>query len=111
MRVLITGADGFVGRHLIPRLEGAGHVVIPISGPTTVDGQEPLDVADEAAVGALVSRSAPEAIVHLAGFSSVASSHRDPVKSFRVNDLGPQNARGEHLLDFGQQEPHGACVQ
>ena len=27
MRALVTGAEGFVGRHLVPRLEAAGYAV------------------------------------------------------------------------------------
>ncbi|MFP6641927.1 MAG: NAD-dependent epimerase/dehydratase family protein, partial [Myxococcota bacterium] len=28
MRIFVTGADGFVGQRLMPRLESAGHTVV-----------------------------------------------------------------------------------
>ncbi len=94
MKVLVSGADGFVGRHLVARLEEAGHLIIRLSGPTPVEGHEALEITQEAAVDALVARHAPEAVVHLAGFSSVALSHREPLQCFRVNALGTV-----HLLE------------
>src|SRR3954465_2400197 len=39
MKVLVTGADGFVGRHLIRRLVETGHTVTAACRP----GGEPLD--------------------------------------------------------------------
>jgi len=51
MRVLVTGATGFIGRHLIPELIGAGHDVVAMTRhPDAYDGPgTPIgaDVSDE----------------------------------------------------------------
>ena len=58
MRVFVTGASGFVGRHLVPHLRARGHEVVATD--------RELDVSDAAAVAAFVARARPDAIVHLA---------------------------------------------
>ena len=80
MRVLVTGAAGFVGRHLLPALSSAGHEVFACDVE--------VDVSDAAAVQAKVETSAPDAIVHLAAISSVAQSAREPDLTRRVNFEG-----------------------
>src|SRR5688500_11224778 len=54
-RVLVTGATGFVGRHLVPALLDAGHEVRAMTRtPSSYEGPgEPVgaDVADARAVG------------------------------------------------------------
>lgn len=83
MRVLVTGAGGFVGKILLPRLASAGHEC------TGCDLE--VDVTEAAAVAAKVAEVAPDAIVHLAGLSSVAASHRAAEQTYRVNFLGTRN--------------------
>jgi GDP-4-dehydro-6-deoxy-D-mannose reductase len=80
MRVLVTGAEGFVGRRLVPHLRALG---------CAVEGfDQELDVADAGAVAARVAACAPEAIVHLAARSSVAESFAEQAEVYRVNFLG-----------------------
>ena len=72
MRVLVTGASGAVGAHLVPHLIRRGHDVVATS--RSVDKLEhlkrlgaeavALDGLDAAAVGETVARTEPEAIIH-----------------------------------------------
>ena len=81
MRVLVTGADGFVGRHLCSHLRDQGDSVAEACGPDSQSrGQDPraVDVTDPVGLRAAVETARPDAIIHLAGFSSVAKSHADP---------------------------------
>src|SRR5215469_7143145 len=72
MRVFVTGATGALGRHLVPGLVAAGHVVTATTRtPGKVAllreaGAEPVvvDGLDRAAVIAAVRAAAPEVIVH-----------------------------------------------
>ncbi len=72
MRVLVVGATGTIGRHLVPQLVTAGDQVSATTrSPAKVSGlraagAEPLvlDGLDAAAVGEAVARAEPDVIVH-----------------------------------------------
>lgn len=93
MRVLVTGADGFVGRHLCAHLRKQGDQVIEAFGPsaTAAGNRLRVDVTDPHGVLAAVESTRPEAVVNLAGFSSVAKSDADPFQVWMVNALGSLN--------------------
>lgn len=83
MRVMVTGASGFVGRRLLPRLAAAGHT------PFGTDRE--IDIADASALAAAVSRIRPDAVIHLAALSSVAQSLTAPEDCYRINFLGTRS--------------------
>jgi nucleoside-diphosphate-sugar epimerase len=80
VRVWVSGARGFVGSWLVPRLERDGHDVVAV-------GRE-LDVTDAAAVDAALADARPDALVHLAARASVAASLDGDEATARVNYAG-----------------------
>jgi GDP-4-dehydro-6-deoxy-D-mannose reductase len=119
MRVLVTGADGFVGRHLIRRLVETGHTVAAACRP----GGEPLDrwlgerwraavqalsleLSDSSSVEAAIS-GPTDAIVHLAAMASGAEARRDPAGAWVVNAAGTARvvAAAARLRDSGSADP------
>lgn len=99
MRALVTGAAGFVGRHLTAHLLSQGHEVSGLVHPT--DGGPgslgprievfPLDILDEAALGAAVKDAAPDALFHLAAFSNPEGSWKEARRTLETNVIGAHN--------------------
>jgi GDP-4-dehydro-6-deoxy-D-mannose reductase len=83
VRVLVTGASGFVGGFLAPRLRADGWDVVGCD--------QEVDVTDASAVARHVAQVAPDAIIHLAAQSSVALSWQNPALTYRVNFLGSRS--------------------
>jgi GDP-4-dehydro-6-deoxy-D-mannose reductase len=96
MRILITGIEGFVGRHLAARLAADGHTVVGsvYRSASTISGAEEvtqLDIRDRIGVTAAITDARPDVVVHLAGETSVGDSFRDPATTFDVNAVGAIN--------------------
>ncbi|HSE28342.1 MAG TPA: NAD-dependent epimerase/dehydratase family protein [Gemmatimonadales bacterium] len=94
MRVLVTGADGFVGGWLLQALAGAGHVATAAVRPGSPALEAglgvpvvPLELTDGASVGAAVA-GAPDAVVHLAAVASNHAARQDPGWAWTVNAAG-----------------------
>jgi GDP-4-dehydro-6-deoxy-D-mannose reductase len=95
LRVLVTGATGFVGRPLVERLVGAGHQVAAVANdhPERSPGATEfhVDVRDRAAIAGAIASFAPDRIVHLAALSHVGESWRRISDYFSVNVLGAEH--------------------
>jgi GDP-4-dehydro-6-deoxy-D-mannose reductase len=83
-RILVTGADGFVGRHLRPVLATA------LPG-AEIQGTDRVDITDRAAVFAAVAAALPTVCVHLAGIAAVGQALADQPRAWAVNLHGALN--------------------
>ena len=86
MKALVTGATGFVGRHLVAHLTSLGDEVI-----ITDRASGGPDITNAQAVHQYVQQNEPEVIYHLAGQSDVHRSWSNPVESYRANVEGAAN--------------------
>jgi GDP-4-dehydro-6-deoxy-D-mannose reductase len=108
--VLITGAGGFAGRHLIAHLLAeSDDSLVGLARPDMV----PADLAPEVDVVAVdlndrestrraVRAAKPAYVYHLAAQSSVADSHADPLGTL-FNNIGSQVNLLETLVELGTQ--------
>jgi len=97
MKVLITGASGFIGRHLVERLLKDGHSVIAFVNQNakvlaglhgdmkivSCDITRPFEPVDE--------KDNLEAVVHLAGIVGEAACSKDARKAYELNVVGTVN--------------------
>lgn len=114
MRVLVTGASGFIGRRLVGYLTGRGDEVGGTTHGSTCPGLDTsyrVDLLDGDGLAAAIDSFDPEAIVHLAGLSHVGSSWCNVAEYYRVNILGTRNlldaARDRRVVIASSAEVYG----
>ena len=75
MKVLVTGASGFVGRYVLDRLLANGHEVIAVSSHARASPQDTAvqwlqaDLLDPAQITPLLQRVQPQGLIHLAWYA------------------------------------------
>jgi UDP-glucose 4-epimerase len=92
MRILVTGAAGYIGSHILCQLRDAGHEAVALddlsSGHAWAVGDAELvrlDLADSRGVGELLERRRFDGVVHCAGHIWVGESVRQPGRYYRNN--------------------------
>lgn len=82
MNILVTGAEGQLGRALVRLLNCRSVACV------ACDSAE-LDITDTAAVARLLDASQPDYLVNAAGLNSADEAERDPRHCFALNRDGP----------------------
>lgn len=115
--ILVTGAGGFVGRHLGAMLLREGHAVAgsilgvdgnaSVPAETVADGVDAIvcDLTKPEQVMAAVRAVKPSAVIHLAAQSHVPTAWKHQALTYQVNVLGTL-----HLLEAVAAEAPGARV-
>ena len=95
MKVLVTGADGFIGSHLCQFLLKENHEIIAISRnfkqlPKLISNSDKIDfnqvdVTDFSSLSKIIIKHKPNIIIHLAGETSHKQSFENPIYDVDVN--------------------------
>lgn len=99
MKLLITGAAGFIGAHCVRYFASRGHEVIATDLAAS-EGVVALDVSDPSAVRSMVSSTRPQTILHLAALASVPKCEAEPETCWKTNLQGTVNV-SEAAADVG----------
>ncbi|MBI3776628.1 MAG: GDP-mannose 4,6-dehydratase [Gammaproteobacteria bacterium] len=81
MKILVTGADGFVGSYV-----SAWPEAVPL-----VERGQRVDICDASTLAAAIQNIRPDAVVHLAAQSFVPQSLRNPRETYEINFFGTLN--------------------
>ena len=84
MKLLITGASGFLGRRAAAHFAGLGYDVLSPS-------HRELDITDRAAVDTWFQNNGPQAVLHCAAVSDTGACQRDPEGTAIINVQGSVN--------------------
>jgi GDP-4-dehydro-6-deoxy-D-mannose reductase len=96
-RVLVTGASGFLGGHVLSSLLGEPVELIGWRRPTTETPRTAgtswayVDILDRSAVAKAIQAARPDHIYHFAGFANPSRAATQAVIAMEVNLLGTVN--------------------
>lgn len=89
MRILITGANGFLGPHLMAAFRKSYTGVVGVARSGGADYQ--YDLTDPSAVQHLMDRVKPSVVVHAAALTDVTQCEKNPNLAIKVNSEAVRN--------------------
>lgn len=84
MKVLVTGANGQLGRDVVLLLEKEGHSVLACD-------RDQMDITNQAQCNDVISSYHPEAVIHCAAYTAVDAAETDIDGAYKVNAVGTRN--------------------
>ena len=108
-KLLITGANGFVGQHAIREFEAHGYDVYEGFGPgfePQTDHQVPFNLMHYEIMSFVVNQLKPDACLHLAGQAHIPFCEKDPVTANDLNVTGTVRL----LQAFRHHQPQARIV-
>src|SRR5437868_2266888 len=93
MKILVTGSEGFIGRHLVRDLLRKGHTVLGVDVSDSCEKVENFvfqqcDIINGERLAEVVSSFRPEAVIHLAARTDLLGSK---LEDYAANVLGVEN--------------------
>lgn len=122
MKILVTGAGGFVGRYLLRLLQSHGHALcsLGIGGSYEMDiPVHEVDILDCDAVQEVMQQEQPDAVIHLAAMANVGASWDKPALTLDVNVRGTVNVLqslheacpAARFLNIGSSDEYGLAAK
>lgn len=87
MKALITGSEGFIGRHLIEELTANGYEVVRCDLRTN-EGVVYLNILDQEMIHRVFEQHRPDVIINMAGQANVGLSWKKPQITVELNTIG-----------------------
>ena len=86
MKVLVTGSKGQLGYDVIHELEKRNHTAVGVD-------IEEMDITDSESVRQVITRAAPDAVIHCAAWTAVdaAEDEENRARVYKVNGDGTEN--------------------
>jgi len=100
-RILVTGSEGLIGRHLSPRLQKLDFEIIPLD--IALGGDLGADVCDYSSLESLIPGCV--GIIHLAAVSRVVWAQNAPDKCWETNAIASTS-----LLEIAMKQPDNPWV-
>lgn len=116
MKVLLTGANGQLGRCVQDVFAGTEHNVIALD-------RQALDISSASAVASAIGLHQPDVILNAAAYTAVDKAESEPEQARAINSLGPGilaaaakdigapiiHVSTDYVFDGGADKPYSEC--